>query len=196
MASVLAFAFSCAAAQEARELPPNTIDCTAFTKARDGDWRVGAPTTFDIGAAKGITLRGVTVRPGSDLLGRGVSRSWKVNAPDGLNGGQAVSPSQRISASRGGAFDLTAHGRDLARPEHPASDKTATLNGPLTIGKRPTLQSLQSRQKSKARRIAGEIADISCQWGQQATSQTSGYLLSLPSLRFYPDFAIRGVVIK
>ena len=71
MASVLAFAFSCAAAQEAPELPPNTIDCTAFTKGRDGDWRVGAPTTFDIGAAKGITLRGVTVRRGSDLLGGG-----------------------------------------------------------------------------------------------------------------------------
>ena len=71
VAGVLTFAFSCAAAQEAPELPPNTIDCTAFTKARDGNWRVGAPTTFDIGAAKGITLSGVTVRPGSVLFGGG-----------------------------------------------------------------------------------------------------------------------------
>ena len=71
IASVLAFAFGCAVAQEAPELPPNTIDCTACAKASDGNWRVGAPTTFDIGAAKGITLRGVTVGPGSVLLGGG-----------------------------------------------------------------------------------------------------------------------------
>ena len=63
VAGVLTFAFSCAVAQQAPELLPNTIDCTAFAKARDGSWRVGAPTTFDIGAAKGIALSDVTVRP-------------------------------------------------------------------------------------------------------------------------------------
>ena len=68
---VLTFAFSCAVAQEAPELPPNTIDCTAFAKARDGNWRVGAPTTFNIGTAKGITLSDATVRPFSVLLGGG-----------------------------------------------------------------------------------------------------------------------------
>ena len=60
MAAVLFFALSCAVAQEAPELPPNTIDCTAFAKARDGNWRVGAQTTFNIGTAKGITLSGMT----------------------------------------------------------------------------------------------------------------------------------------
>jgi hypothetical protein len=71
IAGVLTFAFSYAVAQEAPELPPNTIDCTAFVKARDGNWRVGAPTTFDIGTAKRITLGGVTVRPLSVPLGGG-----------------------------------------------------------------------------------------------------------------------------
>jgi hypothetical protein len=71
VAGMLTFALSYAVAQEAPELPPNTIDCTGFTKARDGNWRVGAQTTFDIGTAKGITLRGMTVRPRSVLLGGG-----------------------------------------------------------------------------------------------------------------------------
>jgi hypothetical protein len=37
----------------------------------DGNWRVGAPTTFNIGTAKGITLSGMTVHPGSVPLGGG-----------------------------------------------------------------------------------------------------------------------------
>ena len=71
VAGVLTFAFSCAVAQEAPESPPNTIDCTAFAKGRDGNWRVGAPTTFNIGTAKGITLTGMTVYPRSVPLGGG-----------------------------------------------------------------------------------------------------------------------------
>ena len=71
MASALVFSLSYAVAQDAPELPPNTIDCTAFTKARNGNWRVGAPTTFDFGTAKGITLSGITVNPRSVPLGGG-----------------------------------------------------------------------------------------------------------------------------
>ena len=71
VAIALVFGLSYAVVQEAPELPPNTIDCTGFTKARDGDWRVGAPTTFDIGTAKGITLSGMTVHLGSVPLGGG-----------------------------------------------------------------------------------------------------------------------------
>jgi len=48
LASALTFGLSYAVAQETPELPPNTVDCTGFTKARDGNWRVGVPTTFDI----------------------------------------------------------------------------------------------------------------------------------------------------
>jgi len=71
MASALVFSLSYAVAQDAPELPPNTINCTGFTKATDGDWRVGSPTTFDIGTAKGITLSRMTVHPGSVPLGGG-----------------------------------------------------------------------------------------------------------------------------
>jgi len=71
VASALVFGLSYAVAQEAPELPPNTIDCTGFKKATDGSWRVGAPTTFDIGTAKGITLSGMTVYPRSAPLGGG-----------------------------------------------------------------------------------------------------------------------------
>ena len=69
MASVLIFGLSYAVAQEAPELPLNTIDCAGFTKAEDGNWRIGAATTFDIGTAKGTTLSGMTVYPRSELLG-------------------------------------------------------------------------------------------------------------------------------
>ena len=71
VASALVFGLSYAVAEEAPELPANTIDCTGFTKATDGNWRVGAPTTFDIGTAKGITLSGMTVYPRSAPLGGG-----------------------------------------------------------------------------------------------------------------------------
>jgi len=71
LATALTFGLNYSVASDAPELPPNTIDCTGFTKARDGNWRVGAPTTFDIGTAKGVTLSGTTVRPRSVLLGGG-----------------------------------------------------------------------------------------------------------------------------
>ena len=71
VASALSFGLSYAVAQEAPVLPPNTIDCSGFTKGRDGNWRVGAPTTFDIGTAKGITLSGMIVHPRSVPLGGG-----------------------------------------------------------------------------------------------------------------------------
>jgi len=71
MVSALVFGLSYAVAQDAPELPPNTIDCAGFTKATDGNWRVGAPTTFDFGTAKGITLSGITVNPRSVPLGGG-----------------------------------------------------------------------------------------------------------------------------
>ena len=65
MACALTLGLNYAVAQEAPDLVPNTIDCTGFTKATDGNWRVGAPTTFNIGTAKGITFSGMTVHPGS-----------------------------------------------------------------------------------------------------------------------------------
>ena len=71
LATALTFGLNYSVAQDAPELPPNTIDCAGFTKARDGNWRVGAPTTFDIGTAKGVTLNGMTVHPGSVPLGGG-----------------------------------------------------------------------------------------------------------------------------
>jgi hypothetical protein len=43
------------AAQTPGPLPENTIKCEAFKKQSDG-WYVGAPTTFDIGNMKEVTL--------------------------------------------------------------------------------------------------------------------------------------------
>ena len=64
LATALTFGLGYAVAHEAPELPPNTIDCTGFTKARDGNWRVGAPTTFDIGTAKGVHAQWYDRSPG------------------------------------------------------------------------------------------------------------------------------------
>ena len=50
-------------------LPPNTIDCRAFDKLSDGNWRVGEPTTFDFGTTKGTILAHQTIRPQGFNLG-------------------------------------------------------------------------------------------------------------------------------
>jgi hypothetical protein len=42
-----------------------------FRKATDGNWHVGAPTTFDFGTAKAITLSSMTVNPQFVPLGGG-----------------------------------------------------------------------------------------------------------------------------
>jgi len=51
------------AAQPSNSLPPNTIDCAAFTKQPNGNWYVGAPTTFDIGSVKHMTLSQSVIDP-------------------------------------------------------------------------------------------------------------------------------------
>jgi len=50
-------------------LPPNTIDCSAFKKLPNGSWYVGAPTTFDIGSVKRMTLSNSTLNLNSMNLG-------------------------------------------------------------------------------------------------------------------------------
>ena len=52
-----------ALAQAAKALPPNTIDCAAFKKTPNGNWYVGARTTFDVGALRAISLSNYLVIP-------------------------------------------------------------------------------------------------------------------------------------
>jgi len=52
-----------ALAQAAKAMPPNTIDCAAFKKTPNGNWYVGARTTFDIGPHKAISLSNYLVIP-------------------------------------------------------------------------------------------------------------------------------------
>jgi hypothetical protein len=44
-------------------LPPNTIDCSAFTKMPSGIWHVSAGTTFDLGNIKSINLGDMDIGP-------------------------------------------------------------------------------------------------------------------------------------
>jgi len=52
-----------ATARAEKELPPNTIDCSAFQRTPNGNWYVGPRTTFDVGPLKGIGLRNYLVIP-------------------------------------------------------------------------------------------------------------------------------------
>ncbi len=54
---------------QADALPPNTIDCRAFERLPDGNWRVGPPTTFDFGNIKGTILAHQTITPNFLNLG-------------------------------------------------------------------------------------------------------------------------------
>jgi hypothetical protein len=54
---------SLALAQADKDLPPNTIDCTAFKKMPSGNWYVGPRTTFDVGRLKAIGLENYLVIP-------------------------------------------------------------------------------------------------------------------------------------
>jgi len=59
----MALAFGgCFASAQSRDLPPNTIDCTAFTKLPNGNWHVGARTSFNFGNTKQI-LQNQDIRP-------------------------------------------------------------------------------------------------------------------------------------
>jgi hypothetical protein len=49
-------------------LPENTIKCEAFKKQPNG-WYVGAPTTFDIGDTKAMTIGNQLIAPNTMNLG-------------------------------------------------------------------------------------------------------------------------------
>jgi hypothetical protein len=51
-----------ATAQTGSPMPENTIKCDAFKK-QPGGWYVGAPTTFDVGNARSLTLSNTLVGP-------------------------------------------------------------------------------------------------------------------------------------
>jgi hypothetical protein len=54
---------SVALAQGSKQLLPNTIDCAAFRKTANGNWYVGARTTFDVGSLKSVNLSNYLVIP-------------------------------------------------------------------------------------------------------------------------------------
>lgn len=65
-ASLLIVSISAAAAQT-NPVPENTIKCEAFKKQSNG-WYVGAPTTFDIGNVKAMTIGNQLIPPGTMRL--------------------------------------------------------------------------------------------------------------------------------
>lgn len=69
---LIAYSLICAigsATAQADDQPLNTIDCSAFTKTADGNWYVGAPTTFDLGNVKRMTLGNSVINPHAMRLG-------------------------------------------------------------------------------------------------------------------------------
>ena len=63
VASCAVLVSSFALARADTELPPNTIDCTAFKRTPNGNWYVGPRTTFDVGPLKAIGLGNYLVIP-------------------------------------------------------------------------------------------------------------------------------------
>ena len=59
--TALAFAAGATVAQT-RDLPPNTINCAAFAKLPNGDWHVGARTSFVFGRTKQV-MENQTIKP-------------------------------------------------------------------------------------------------------------------------------------
>jgi hypothetical protein len=57
------------AVAQTAQLPPNTINCSGFKKMPDGTWFAAADNRpFDIGAARGVTVTNMAIRPGSLVI--------------------------------------------------------------------------------------------------------------------------------
>jgi hypothetical protein len=72
LSCALALASVADAQNENTALPPNTIDCSQFQKVGSNAWMENGVAKFDLGSAKGVTLKETPILPGVNNVVGGV----------------------------------------------------------------------------------------------------------------------------